>query len=206
VPDPPDPLRPDLLFMVCAVAQLVAALTAVAVARVRREHRAVALFLAVQVVANGAHRALRLAVLEPARTAAAGAPFTGGVRAVGHVVTALGLTWPVGLAALAVAVLLRRRVWPAVVLWLVVSMMLAITYPTTRGPVLARALLACELAAVVVVLGAIVSWWRTPERLHAHVEHARSSCSSRARRPRCRSARGERISSARGPWLKPSTP
>ena len=37
------------------------------------------------------------------------------------------------------------------VLWLGVSVLLAVTYPASRGPVLARELLACELAAVAVV-------------------------------------------------------
>lgn len=162
---PPDPLA-DLFWLV-SIFQFIAAVLAIFLARQRREHCPVAVFMAFQVGANAVHEALRVFVLVPAR-AGGMTPFTGWTRVAGHLATAVGLTWSAGLAAVALIVLMKWRPRSALALvvpvWLLVSGALALAYPAMRGPLLARALLAGELAGVAVMVGGVVAWVRRGEQ------------------------------------------
>jgi hypothetical protein len=135
--------------------QALAALLSAVVARTRRPHRPIAIFLCSMVAANLVKMIIRLTVLVPAREAGA-VPFTGIVRVAGHVASALFLLWPAGLAALSIVVFLRRRPWAVAVIWAAVSVALAIDYPDARGETLRHYFLACELAALTVAIGAAV--------------------------------------------------
>jgi hypothetical protein len=166
MPSPPDPLVTPF-FLLVSLFQVLAAAAAVLLARRRVEHRPVALFLAGQVVANIAHEALRVLVLVPARAGGL-QPFTGWTRAAGHLATALSLTWPAGLALVALIALARVRPRAAGVAligaWALVSLTLAWAYPAARGPVLALALLRCELAGLAVSAAGVSVWAVRGER------------------------------------------
>jgi hypothetical protein len=108
--------------------------------------------------------------LDPARAriVAAGldpadVPFTGWVALVAHVDGALFLMWAAGLAALAVVLFLRQRMWPVVAAWGAVSIALGIGYPTIRGDLLRRCYLAIELCALATVIVGVAAWRRRQE-------------------------------------------
>lgn len=166
MPSPPDPLI-TRFFLLVSLFQLLAAVAAVLLARRRVEHRPLAIFLCVEVIANAAHEALRVLVLVPARDAGM-QPFTGWTRAAGHLATAIGLTWPAGLALLALVVLARARVRVAlaavVAVWAIVTLALAFAYPVARGALLAQALLGCQLGAVAILVGGLATWLARGER------------------------------------------
>lgn len=166
MPSPPDPLITPF-FLLVSLFQLLAAAAAVLLARRRVEHRPIAIFLCVEVIANALHEALRVLVLVPAR-AGGMVPFTGWTRVAGHLSTAIGLTWPAGLALVGLVVLARARPLLALaavgIAWTVVPILLALAYPAARGALLAQALLGCELGAVAVVLGSLVTWLARGER------------------------------------------
>ena len=164
MPSPPDPL-----FIFASLLQLAAALAAAHVARRRGAHWPIAVFLFLMVGANVAHELVRLLVLVPARAAGGDAPFTGWVRVAGHVATALGLLWPCGLVGLAGVVFRGERPWGALGVWGALSLVLAATYPATRGPFLAHVLFGVEITAATMLLIVLVAWFlklgRNPEKL-----------------------------------------
>ncbi len=139
------------------------------------EHRPVALLLSLHLLTNLARRALTVCVIAPAALRFGLAPFEGWARVAGHVDDALFLAWRAGLAAAVVAVFLPRRSRPLFavgVTWALAVIAIAVMYPTTRGPVLARSYLAAELAAVAVSVGVIAMWIRTrrsPDLQHVSV-------------------------------------
>jgi hypothetical protein len=142
-----------------------AAMMAVPVARARAEHGPVAVFLVGTTIANAARLAIISYVLDPARDAmrAAGVdpaavPFTEWVKVATIVESALFLLWPAGIAALAMAVFLRRRPWVVAAVWTSTSVVLAVGYPALRGAALAREYLAAEVASLLVGVGCFVSW------------------------------------------------
>jgi hypothetical protein len=138
-----------------------AAVVAVGVAWRRREHGPVALFLGFTALASASTCMLQDYVLKPARLALGpGVPYTGGVRIAFHVSQALFLSWSACLAAVALAVLGRRRAWPAFVVWAITLAGLVATYPETRGEVLQRWYLAAELGALAVGMRYAVGWLR----------------------------------------------
>lgn len=138
------------------------------VARHRPEHRPVAWLLGYGLAASAARRAIRIGVLEPARAELAGAPFSGWVRAVFHLDSALFLGWMAGVAALAVWVFGRRRPWGVLIAWAVAVAVFAIGYPTFRGALLAKAYTACELAALCVSVGYLLRWYFGREPAQSH--------------------------------------
>jgi hypothetical protein len=150
-------------FVASGVALLLAAVTAVALARRRVDYRPLALFLAGVVVAQFVRLALLVAVLQPA-TDAGRLPFSGWERAAFHLEQALFIAFPLGLTALAVRVLARWRAWPVAVVWLAAVAVLALGYPTIRRELLQSVYLAIELAALLVALVAAASWWKSSAR------------------------------------------
>ena len=157
----------SMLYVLTAVFQAIAAVTAIMVARRRTDYRPVALFMGAMVLANAIKTAIRLSVLVPARNAGA-VPFTGWVLCAGVAESALFLSWSAGFVALAIAVFLGRRPWPALAAWGLAVVILAVGMPQIRGDALRRYYLACELAALAGSLGAVGGWLfsrREPPRL-----------------------------------------
>jgi hypothetical protein len=137
-----------------------AALVAVVVAWKRSEHRPVAAFLAGTVVADLVRLGLSLGPL------AISGPYKGPLRALFHVEQALFLTWPAGIAALALWVYRKRHPFPVAIAYALAVAVLVIGYPAIRGDLLRRCYLAAEIAAVVTAIGAFVRWvGRAPPRL-----------------------------------------
>ncbi|WP_437279268.1 hypothetical protein WME90_01550 [Sorangium sp. So ce375] len=134
------------------------------VARHRPEHRPIAVLLGYGLAASAARRAIRIGVLEPARAELAGAPFSGWVRAVFHLDSALFLGWMAGVAALAVFIFGRRRPWGVLAVYLVAVAVLAAGYPTFRGELLGKAYLALELAALCTSVGCLILWFLGNDR------------------------------------------
>jgi hypothetical protein len=142
-----------------------AAAMAIPAARVQPQYRPVTGFLVTTTIANAARLAIIAYVLAPARATmrAAGldpalVPFTGWAEAACDVELALFLLWPAGIAALSIAVFLRRRPWAVAAIWALASIANAVSYPALRGATLARCYTAAELASLLVGVGCIVSW------------------------------------------------
>ena len=150
-------------FVASGVALVLAAGTAVALARRRGDYRAIAFFLVGTVVAQVVRFALLVAVLQPA-TEAGRLPFTGSERAAFHVEQALFIAFPLGITALAIHVLARRRTWPVALAWVAAVAVLALGYPTIRRELLQSVYLALELASLVAAIGAAAWWWRSSAR------------------------------------------
>lgn len=132
------------------------------VARQRAEHRPVALYLTVSLVADLARWPLTTAVLIPTRARLGEAPFTGWARVACDVDNALFLAPHAALAALAVWVFAaRRRPWPVALVWLAAVAVLSIGYPLTRGAVLHHCYLAAELTTLATMTGSYVLFWRS---------------------------------------------
>ncbi|HSO00733.1 MAG TPA: hypothetical protein VLS89_20715, partial [Candidatus Nanopelagicales bacterium] len=142
------------LYLLTSGLQLLAAITAVMVARSRQDYRPVALFLGAMVVANAVKTAIRLGVLVPARSAGA-VPFKGWIWAAAQAESALFLSWFAGFAALAVAVFLGRRAWLGLVGWGAAVLVLVLGFPDARGDTLRRYYLGWQLAALATSLGMI---------------------------------------------------
>jgi hypothetical protein len=149
-----------------------AALLAGMVAYRRHDHWPVALFLMGTTAADLPHMAIVAWVLQPAREAirAAGAdpalvPFAGWTRVLGHIDVALFLTWPAGIAALALVLFTKRRPWPAAMAWAAVSIALALGYPAIRHDLLRRCYTAIELASLAVVAASVLTWGRRDREL-----------------------------------------
>lgn len=121
------------------------------------------MFLVGVVLAQLTRFALLVAVLQPA-TDAGRLPFAGAERAAFHLEQALFVAFPLGITALAVRVLARRRAWPVAVAWLAAVAVLALGYPTIRRELLQSVYLAIELAALLGALGAAWIWWRSKAR------------------------------------------
>jgi hypothetical protein len=156
-----------MTWLVPTLYVLSAATVALAWALVRKkpEHVPVAALLTLGLACDVARRALTRGVLLPAIARDGDAPFTGGVRAVAHVDDALFLAWPAALAACSLAVFLRRRPWPVILVYVAFVAAIAIAYPMTRDGLLARAYTGAELFAVMVSLGAAIMWYRSPSKV-----------------------------------------
>ena len=163
-------------------AQAVATAAAIAFAAGRRAHAPPALFLAARLLTSFLRTLLVASVLAPARAKMvvagldpAAVPFTAPL-ALGAVYLD-GAMWlaggPVALAALCVAVFTRTpRRWLVVVAvaWLCASVALAVTYPATRGPALARAYFDATLCSLATSLACVVTWaWL---RIEPNLSHA----------------------------------
>jgi hypothetical protein len=115
-------------------------------------HRAVALLLTVQFVADGAQRALQAWVLDGAAR-----PYVGTARLTFEVQRGAWLSWPFSVLALAVWAFARRRPWLVVAAWALSVVALAALYPALRGAPLARVYLVGQGA---MVAAGLVLWIR----------------------------------------------
>lgn len=125
----------------------------------RRVHRPIAWFVTANLVADLVLWTLTKNVLAPARLAIGAAPYAGWDRVAFHVHQAAFLVWPAGIAAVAVAVFVRRRPWPVLGAFAAAVAGIAAAYPAVRGAALARVYFAAELLALLVAAGAGVTWW-----------------------------------------------
>jgi hypothetical protein len=159
-----------MLLWVARIALVLAAVSAVVLARLRADHRIFATFFGWMVCAN-AIRAVLAANFDLVRPLGS-PPFVGVARVAFHVDQAIELSWSAGLAAVAILLFARRR-WPAVLvclLWVGAVAYLSTHYPAIRGDSLRRVYLGTELAALAVAGAAIITWtWRreppTPARV-----------------------------------------
>jgi hypothetical protein len=155
-----------------------------ATTRRRAAHRPVALLLTVGLASDIARQALADLVLNPARARFGAAPWEGWARVAGHAGEALFLAWPAALAASALVTFstmdetdFAPRHWRTAhkllvgvaAAWLLAVVALVVTYPITRGGILARCYLAAELGAIVVGIGSIATW--IPARRVPEVRH-----------------------------------
>jgi hypothetical protein len=125
----------------------------------------IALFLGWVAFADLARHAINRGALVGIST-----PYSGWPRVLGHLESALFVSWHFGLAALARRVFGRRSIWPVAALYIVTIAVLISTYPTLRGANLARAYMAIEYACLATSLAALISWsWRkeAPTLTHA---------------------------------------
>jgi len=159
MPVQPDPHIPALLALTFALLVVAASLAALVAWR-REDHRPFAFFLTAIVLVSAVRWVLMTWWLVPYRASYPDTPMGGPALVAAHVDTALWLVWPAGLAAVSIAVYLRRKPWLVGVVWLLVSLAIAYAYPTTRGDVLRRCYLAAELAALCVAAGSIGMWTR----------------------------------------------
>ena len=154
--DPPDLGR--VFPWLARFALLVAVVGAVVLARRHRAYRLTAAFLLWVAVANTVRPALQVFILAPAR-AAQGLPYVGAARTWYHLDQALFVSWPIGIAALAVHAFWRRRPWPIAVAYIAIIAWLAQGYPTVRRELLASVYLGVMLASMAISIGAAASWW-----------------------------------------------
>lgn len=142
--------------LLAELALLLAAATAIVVARRVPAHRPVAIFLGAVVVADLVRRGLAAGPLPDM------GPHTGATRLLFHIDQALYLLWPFGLAGLAGAVLAeRRRPWVLASVYLATVVVLALGYPTVRRELLGQAYLCIELVALLICLEAAAApGWR----------------------------------------------
>lgn len=152
------------LLVAMWIAHTATAVPAVLLARRRVEYRPVALFIVWTLVADLLRAVFMVWGWAPARAALGPVPpLAGWPRVAHHLDQVFLLTWPAGLAALAVVVFLphaRRWALRAVALVYVASVAaLAITYPANR-PLLARVYLMMYLAGIVAVVIPAAAWSR----------------------------------------------
>jgi hypothetical protein len=164
-------LTPVLLAL--WIAHGLAGVLAVLLARRRTEHRPIAAFIVVTLVADLARGALMAWGWGPARAVLPpGAPLSGWPRAWHHLGQALLMTWPAGLAVLSLIVFLphlRRRGLAGIgAVYLATVAALVVTYPANR-PALGYAYAAAYLGGVVAVVVGAVAWGR--RRAHPRPEH-----------------------------------
>jgi hypothetical protein len=143
------------LLVIASLLQVVAAMAAVLIAKRREEHRPVAAFLSVAVLANLV-ALLGVVVLGPPTLAIA--PLSGIARFVGHVRQGLYLVWPFGFAAMFAAVFARRHIWVFPPAYVVTIAVLVLGYPTIGGEVLRQVYFGIELAAIIVAFGVLIPW------------------------------------------------
>ena len=136
-----------------------AAVLAWALSRRNPQHRIVAWCFTAYVVANAARGLLLAYVLPPPD----GPPLEGPLLIALYADRALYLVWRACLAAMAVLVLLRRRIWPVGVVYAASVVALALAYPVTRGEVLRKVYLAADLAALFVGIASLAVWVRRRE-------------------------------------------
>ena len=159
-----------MLLWAARLALLAAAVSAVALARFRADHRPFAAFLAWITLANALRAVLAVSfgLIRPLDSP----PFTGFAHIAFHIDEAIGLSGPAALAITTILLFVRRRylaILPAIV-WLGGVAYVSINYPALRGEALRRVYLAAELAGLTIASGSIITWiWRreapTPARI-----------------------------------------
>lgn len=112
-------------------------------------YRPIVLLLSLGVFADASRTALRIFVLDPARSAVE--PFRGAARVVFHISQALLLSWPAALLAAAFVVFLRRPPWPIAVGWVIAALAFAALYPWLRDGNLFATYAALSLATCVAI-------------------------------------------------------
>jgi hypothetical protein len=151
------------LLWATRIALLLAAASAVALARRRADHRPFAAFLVWLVIVNTVRALLseRFGLIRPLGSP----PFTGAARAAFHVDEAGELSSAAAFAALTILLFARRR-WlsllPAIA-WLGAFAYLVTHYPEVRGDPLRQVYLAAELAALAVAVLSFGAFWRRRE-------------------------------------------
>lgn len=159
--------------MVLWVARLTlvsAAVAAVLLARTRRDHRVIAIFIAWLASVDALRVALdaSFGLLRPLGSP----PFTGATRIAFHIDEAIGLSAPTAMAITAILLFARRR-WLALLpglAWAGAVAYLATHYPAIRGEALRLVYLGAELAALAVAAASIVTWgWRRESPTPAQV-------------------------------------
>ena len=159
--DPPDLGR--VFPWIARVALLAAIAGAIVLARRHRAYRLTAAFLVWVGVAHVVRPLLQVFILAPAR-AGHGLPYDGAARAWYHLDQALFVSWPIGIAALAVHAFWKRRPWPIAVAFVAVVVGLALGYPTVRRELLASVYLWVTLGSLAVSIGAAAAWWHRRAR------------------------------------------
>ena len=145
-------------FWAAFIVRLLAFVGAVLLARRHRTYAPVAWFLGTMVTADIARTLLSLFILGSGPPG--GVPYSGWARIAFHVEQAFFVAWPIGIAALSVHVIAKRRVWPVAVAYLVVLAILFGGYPTIRRELLQSVYLAITLASLLVSLVAAAVWWK----------------------------------------------
>ena len=140
------------------VALVLATIGAVVLARRRRDYTSIAIGLSWVSFAHLVRGLLAVFVLGAGPPG--GVPYQGIERAFFHVEQALFISWPLGITALAIHVLTKRRAWPVALAYAALVAVLVFGYPTIRRELLQSVYLGVTLAALAVSLGAAVGWWR----------------------------------------------
>lgn len=164
------PPNPGVWLFLADLALLLAALTAVALARVRPRHWPVAIYLGGLFLADLVRRGLASTVLSQP------GPYVGAERAAFHAEQALYLAAPAALAAVAITVLHQveapaasRRVHLGLVavagFWLCNVAVVVLGYPEIRADHLGRVYLGAEIASLIVVSGSAITWARRRDPL-----------------------------------------
>ena len=158
------PVLGRLMPWLARIALAIAVVCAVLLARRRAEYKPVAWALGAIGVANVVRPILFVLVMDPAMRAGR-LPFQGAERLAFHVEQICFLVWPFGVAALAAAVFLAPRRWPAVAVlgaYVVSVGMVMAGYPTIRQDLLASVYLGLTLGCLAVALASVIWRWRAP--------------------------------------------
>jgi hypothetical protein len=129
-----DPPNLGIWWWVLRAAPLMATVSAVMLARRRREYAPIALFLCWVLLSHVVRPLLAFYVLGSGP--AGGLPYAGIQRAAFHVEQAMFVSWPIGIVALAIRIFARRRAWPVAIAFAVVVGVLVLGYPTIRRELL----------------------------------------------------------------------
>ena len=151
-----DPPNLGIWFWVLRAAPLLATVGAVLLARRRREYAPVAWFLCWVLLSHVVRPIIRVYI---GAGPAGGVPYAGLPRAAFHVEQALFVSWPLGITALAIHVLAKRRAWPIALVYVALVAVLVIGYPTIRRELLQSVYLGVTLAALFASGVAVVVWW-----------------------------------------------
>jgi hypothetical protein len=131
----------------------------------RPEHFPAAWVLSAGLAADAARRVLRVSYLDSAIERLGWAhPWTGAPRLAALAYHALTIVWPAALAAGAVAVYLGRGSWLVGAGYVAAVAFFAVAHPYAGDGSLQRALTTCELVSLLVALGSLVTWYRSPSR------------------------------------------
>lgn len=159
-----------MLLWITRIALISATVSAVALARLRADHRIFAALFSWFTAANVIRVALAKSfdLVRPLGSP----PFVGAARVAFHIDQAIELSWPAGLAGVAILLFAQRRwlaLFPALA-WAGAVAYLATHYPAIRGEELRLVYLAAELAALAVSAASIVTWgWRRKSPTPAQV-------------------------------------
>ena len=157
-----------LLLLLATLAQVLAAVGAVLVARKRAPHVPVAKFLVLVSVANLVAVGL---ILNGAPTTLPPVPYFGMARVIHHVRQALYFTWSFGFIWMSVKVFLDKAIgWYVAALYLVVMLVFIFGYPAIGGEHLQRAYLVVELAGLLIGSGMFIQFiWKRESVTISHL-------------------------------------